>query len=124
MTECPCGSERPYTDCCSKIHQDLSLASSAEQLMRARYAAFSLQLIDFIYDSFYWKSRKLQNKSDIADWAKANKWMKLELLNATENTVEFKAYYLNPQGEMEIHHELSKFKQDNKIWYYLSGKHA
>lgn len=124
MIECPCGSGLSYTECCAKIHQDLNQALSAEQLMRARYSAFSLQLIDFIYASFYWKSRKLQRKSDIADWAKTNKWMKLEILTSTENTVEFKAYYLNPQGEMEIHHELSKFKRDNKTWFYLSGKHA
>lgn len=36
--------------------------------------------------------------------------------------VEFKAYFVDEDGNEQIHHELSTFKMIQNRWYYVSGK--
>jgi SEC-C motif-containing protein len=55
-------------------------------------------------------------------WAKANEWQKLEIIAATENTVEFMAYFLGENKQSQIHHEHSTFKKEEGCWYYVDGK--
>jgi SEC-C motif-containing protein len=45
----------------------------------------------------------------------------LEVLNSIDNTVEFKAYFLDSFGKHQIHHELSTFKFENESWFYVDG---
>mgnify|MGYP003455820747 FL=1 len=118
---CPCGSTSAYAECCKLIHDNLQHAHSAEQLMRARYTAFSKGFIDFIYDSFHPDSRPHQHKDAIAQWASENKWLKLEILHSDSSHVEFKAHYLNADMQAEVHHEMSTFKKAKGIWYFLRG---
>ena len=44
---CPCGSGIALDDCCGKWHQGQP-APSAERLMRSRYSAYTLGLIDYL----------------------------------------------------------------------------
>ena len=44
---CPCGSGIALDDCCGKWHQGQP-APSAERLMRSRYSAYTLSLIDYL----------------------------------------------------------------------------
>lgn len=119
---CPCGSPLPYASCCEKVHSDLGAAETAEQLMRARYTAFTKLMLDFLYDSFHPSTRKQQSKADILQWARENKWMQLEIVCSTETSVEFRAHYLNPLLELEIHHEKSTFKRLSGHWHYVDGR--
>ena len=119
---CPCGSTLSYQNCCNRIHQNQQLAETAEQLMRSRYTAFTFGLVDFLYDSFHPQTRRFQKKSEIESWAKENNWQELEIIKSTASTVEFKAYYIDLNGELHVHHEKSNFKQLNGIWYYYDGK--
>ncbi len=119
---CYCGSGNNYEDCCKIVHLDLKNAESAEQLMRARYSAFCLSLVDFLYNSFHPNSRRFQKKSEIEQWSKENKWEGLEIIKATENTVEFKAYFVDPFGGKQQHHEKSRFQKLQGTWYYLDGR--
>lgn len=121
-TICHCGNSLPYENCCKKIHLDQKEAKTAEQLMRARYSAFVVQDIDFLYTSFHSETRKLQNKIEIARWAKESKWMQLRILFSNSNMVEFEAHYLDSELNLQIHHERSTFKQVDGIWYYADGK--
>lgn len=120
--KCPCDSEKEYEKCCALVHNNPKHASSAEMLMRARYSAFVLQKIDFIYNTFHPSTRRFQNKKDIANWAQESKWMQLEIIHATRNTVEFKAHYLDLSGNVQIHYEKSTFKEVQQVWYYVDGK--
>lgn len=122
MNTCTCCSGKTYEDCCAPIHAKLAAAETAEQLMRARYCAFTKGMVDFIYDSFFPAQRRLQHKPAIAQWAAENKWMQLEVLSVSDSVVEFKAHYLNAAGEVEIHHEKSSFKKLNGSWYYTTGQ--
>lgn len=119
---CPCGSQQEFSSCCELIHQNQSTAKTAEQLMRARYSAFVVQNIDFLYNTFHPTSRRFQNKQEIKTWALENKWMQLEIVHTTNQTVTFKAHYLDPHLETQIHHEKSTFKIWNGLWYYVDGK--
>ncbi|MFZ4861817.1 YchJ family protein [Sphingobacterium sp. Mn56C] len=118
---CPCGSDLDFTACCQPIHTGSKDAQTAEQLMRARYAAFSMHNIDFIYNSFHPSTRRFQQKNAIEQWAKENKWMQLAVLKTTATTVEFEAHYLDPDLNTQIHHEKSTFKQLHGRWFYLDG---
>jgi len=118
---CPCGSEEYFRSCCEIIHHNLFRAETAEQLMRARYTAFAVGNIDFIYNSFYPTARRFQSKQEIKSWANQNKWIQLEILNSTRTTVEFKAHYLDQNFNLNIHHEKSTFKKVQHIWYYAEG---
>ncbi len=118
---CPCGSTSSYAECCELIHLNASLANTAEQLMRARYVGFVLQKIDFLYNTFHPDSRRFQKKQAIEQWSKENSWQGLEIVKSTENTVEFKAHYLDKKHESCIHHEKSQFKKLQNRWFYFNG---
>ena len=119
---CNCGSSKSYQDCCGIYHEQPNLAKTAEALMRSRYCAYTLHNADYIYETTLPKERNRLNKIDILRWVKENKWMGLEIVSATKDTVEFKAHYLDLKFNPTVHHELSLFKKVNGQWYYVSGK--
>ena len=49
MKTCPCGSGNAYTDCCRLIISGERSAETAEQLMRARYSAYTTAATDFLF---------------------------------------------------------------------------
>lgn len=122
--KCPCGNDTTFASCCETIHLDLSKAETAEQLMRARYAAFVVKNINFLYNTFHPNIRRYQSKKEIEQWAVENRWLKLEILKASKHKVEFKAYYLNPQQATVVHHEKSTFEMLNDTWFYVDGVHV
>lgn len=89
--------------------------------MRSRYSAYVLQKADYLIQTTHISKRKLYNKNEILLWAKANTWLKLEIVHAEENQVEFMAYYFDENLVGQIHHEKSTFKQEKGVWYYVDG---
>ena len=90
--------------------------------MKSRYSAYVAQQVDYLYDTTEVSQRKYYSKADILNWATANEWQKLEIISFAENTVEFKAYYLDENKQNQIHHEFSTFKNENGSWFYVDGK--
>lgn len=121
---CPCGNNSTFAECCERIHNDLQKAETAEQLMRARYAAFVVKNIDFLYKTFHPNTRRFQSKKDIEQWAVESRWMKLEIVKATKHKVEFKAYYLDSNQATRVHHEKSTFEMLHGTWFYVDGVHV
>lgn len=119
---CPCCSQISYANCCEKYHLNTALPKTPEQLMRSRYSAYALHLIDYLVETTYPLNRHLYPKKDLTIWAKANKWLGLGICNAVNDTVEFKAYYQNGLQSL-VHHELSVFKLLNNKWYYYNGSY-
>ena len=103
---CYCGSSNSYKECCEKFINSSQNASTAEALMRSRYSAYATQAVDYLIATTAVLQRKLLIKSDTLEWSKSNQWVKLDILKATTNTVEFKAYYIDSNNENQIHHEL------------------
>ncbi|MFU8837588.1 MAG: YchJ family protein [Thiohalomonadaceae bacterium] len=52
IQDCPCGSGHRYTRCCGRYHQG-EPAPSAEALMRSRYSAYVLGLLDYLRHSWH-----------------------------------------------------------------------
>lgn len=48
---CPCKSNISYSDCCEPYHNSTKLPSTAEQLMRSRYSAYALKLINYLIET-------------------------------------------------------------------------
>lgn len=117
--KCPCNTVKDYKDCCQKAHQNINSVVTAEQLMRSRYSAFVVANIEYLQKSHHTSTRpSKKEKKEIEKWTKSVKWLKLEVLNSTENTVEFKAYFME-NGVINVIHENSNFCKENGYWVYL-----
>ena len=124
---CPCGSVL-YSQCCQPLHIGKTKAQSAEQLMCSRYSAFAKYEIDYIVKTTALGQQQALDVKAIADWSKANQWLKLEIVKAQEKLdknhaqVEFKAHYVDQNShtqQVEIHHEISHFVRHENEWYFL-----
>ncbi|UQD57106.1 YchJ family protein [Flavobacterium sp. K5-23] len=120
--KCYCGSETLFKNCCEPYIERSITATSAEILMRSRYSAYATHSVDYLVETTYVEEQKHHSKQDILDWAVSNEWLKLEVINTSENTVEFKAFFLDERKNSQVHHELSTFKQVDGVWYYVDGQ--
>ena len=93
--KCYCGTSKAFKECCEIYINGIQKAPTAEALMRSRYAAYASHNADYLVATTHVSQRKHHSKKDILDWATANNWLRLEILKTTENTVEFKAYFLD-----------------------------
>ncbi len=125
MSLCPCGSRQSYTDCCESIHQDPTLATVPEQLMRARYSAHVKKLVDFVVETYHPSCEAESQRTEIAE-SIDSEWCKLEVLssesgaNDNEGFVTFKAYF-KQDGEEFCLQERSRFVKEGRQWYYIDG---
>ena len=122
MSNCYCGNSIPFQDCCEPYIKGITNAPTAKKLMRSRYSAFATGAADYLVNTTHISKRRLHNKKDILDWSQANKWLKLEVLASTENTVTFKAYYLDENLKAQVHYEHSTFKLEDGKWFYVDGE--
>ena len=120
---CYCDSGSPFSDCCQPYILGVRKAPTAEALMRSRYSAYAVHDADYLWETTAPKERRNHTKADILEWAKSNQWLKLEVLNATETTVEFRAYYLDDMLRAQVHHEKSLFMKQGDNWYYVTGEY-
>lgn len=116
---CPCGSNRPYLDCCLPLHQGTA-AETPEALMRSRYCAFVKKLPNYLLDTWHPSTRPKQ--LDLTD---SPDWVSLEVLQSDEQGdkghVHFRAVYRadNGWGYLEEH---SSFVREAGGWYYVQGE--
>lgn len=121
MKNCYCGNPKPFESCCKPFIQGFKFPKFPEELMRSRYSAYAIQKADYLLATTHISQRKYYSVSKILEWAKENSWIKLEVLNAKDCIVEFKAYYLDENGEAQVHHEKSTFQLENEKWFYVDG---
>ena len=119
---CYCGSGDSFSDCCEPFIKGSKNAPTAEKLMRSRYSAYASQEADYLFATTHISTRKYHSKSDILELSKSNNWLRLEILHASENSVEFKAYFLDNSLKANIHHEKSAFKFEDGKWFYVDGE--
>jgi len=86
-----------------------------EELMRSRYIAFVNEDWEYIANTSTCQSLEDLKKSPSMNW------LKLDVLNAYENIVEFKAYYRESSG-IKVLHEKSTFIQIDGMWKYQDGE--
>ena len=120
-SKCYCGSTDSFEECCEPYIKEFKTAESAVILMRSRYSAYATQHADYLVSTTHNSTRRHHSKKAILEWSQSNQWIKLEVLKTTATTVEFKAYYLDRQLQMQIHHEHSTFRFENEKWFYVDG---
>ena len=125
MKHCPCGSGKQYKNCCQLIHIDHRCATKPEQLMRARYSAYVLDLVEFIAASYHPDCREEIELADLQSGCELE-WTKLAVKqsNMTSNLegfVLFKAYYKD-NGRSGCLEEKSRFLKVNGLWFYIDGQ--
>lgn len=121
--KCFCDTGLLFKDCCGLyLENNQKKAPTALALMRSRYSAYATHNADYLLETTYISERKYYSKAEILKWAISNKWQKLEILSFSENTVEFKAYFLDINNKPQTHYEFSTFKFENNAWFYLDGK--
>jgi SEC-C motif-containing protein len=118
---CYCCSLSLFENCCAPYINGIKKAPTALLLMRSRYAAYVTHQADYLLATTHISQRKYYSKSDILHWANSNQWQKLEIISFTENTVNFKAYFIDENKDNKIHHELSTFVFENGSWFYVDG---
>ena len=131
MTEkpCPCRARDkeplPYAQCCAPILEEGKPAPTAEALMRARYSAFALGKIDFLYDSLAPEAREDFDRKAVQHWSSQSQWLGLDVLATeagkagdAEGYVEFVAHF-TLDGKDQAHRERSKFRSDEARGWYL-----
>ena len=85
-----------------------------EKLMRSRYEAFVKM------DGEYLASTTTQTTSTDMSVYKDIEWLRLDVLDAHDDIVEFKAFY-REDGEMKVLHERSRFVELDGEWKYVDG---
>ncbi|GAB3080687.1 YchJ family protein [Phycicoccus sp. Root563] len=116
--DCPCGTGEPYAACCGPLHAGESVATTAEQLMRSRYAAYVRGDAPYLVRT--WHPR---HRPDPLEVAPDPGWLRLEVLDVVgggeddgTGEVEFVATHVD--GPL---HERSRFVRRAGRWVYLDG---
>lgn len=127
---CPCGTDRPYRQCCGPFHDGTALPETAEQLMRSRYSAFALHKADYLTDTLH--ASKRQNDSVAALTAGFGRyhWNRLQVTQCeqggaqdTKGTVTFAAHYTdNDTRQPGVLVEKSRFIKEAGRWFYVDGE--
>ena len=121
MRECPCGSGQAYADCCGVWHGGLGMgvhAPTPEALMRSRYSAYVLGLIEYLLAT--WHPSTAPGELELSPI----KWLGLEVRHAEmagdAGIVEFVAR-CKVNGRAERMHETSRFVRQQGRWLYIDG---
>jgi SEC-C motif-containing protein len=127
MPPCPCGSGRPYAECCGPYITGAARPATAEALMRSRYSAYVEHAVDYIIETCTRKENDDIDVKQTRDWSEKSRWLGLTIIARekggpadTEGTVEFEAVY-ERDGLRDIHHERARFKKQDGRWLYDEG---
>lgn len=126
---CPCQSSQPYGECCGVWHHGIDEgvhAPTPEALMRSRYSAYVLGLLDYLLKT--WHPAMAPGDLELFP----TKWLGLEVISAASTgdagVVEFVAR-CKVNGKAERMHETSRFVRVHDAlgerWVYIDGdQHA
>lgn len=126
MTLCHCGSGADYANCCQPVHHNHAHATTPEQLMRARYCAHVLKLVDFIVATYHPSCHAEQDRADIESSTHSD-WQKLEVLSTAlgnsdnEGFVHFRAHFID-HNQAYCLEERSRFLREEGLWFYIDGE--
>jgi len=125
---CPCASGKTYGECCEPILSGARPAATAAEMMRARYSAYAVNNVDFLFESSGPEVRKDFDRDASAKWAAGAQWQGLEVLSADQGeanddygTVSFIARYSVNDQKCE-HRETSTFRKIDGQWRFIDGQ--
>jgi SEC-C motif domain protein len=127
---CPCGSEIDLVNCCLPILEGKKQASTAEELLRARYTAFTRGAIDFIIGTHHSKTQHEIKREEIEEWSKNSDWIGLKIVQSEagkatdeKGVIIFGAQYRDrADGKTHDHWERSEFEKENGQWKFFDAQ--
>jgi len=125
---CPCDSSKEYRRCCGLYHDASSLPETAEQLMRSRYSAYALRLIDYLVNTTHKDKLRSSYRTKLATTIHDTEWTELKILKTSlgmaedkSGKVHFEASYIDNEKPGTLN-EHSRFKKVAGKWFYYDGK--
>ena len=125
---CPCHSGQKYKRCCLPYHRGRR-AAAPQTLMRARYTAYALGLIDFVIDTTdsegpMWQSDDVRWREEIRSFSESTQFSGLNI-KAVENGdgvawVTFDAKLIQESTE-HLMVERSRFRVVESQWLYVGA---
>jgi SEC-C motif-containing protein len=117
---CPCGSGKPFGDCCEPILKGQRLAATAEELMRARFTAHCTHDFAFLHRTYRPSAHLpfVEEKN-----VPTTQWTRLVVHHHDPGstpdtaTVDFSAYGTDEGRELVLH-EKAEFIRENGAWTY------
>ncbi len=127
---CPCGSEKDLKICCLPLIQGQCLPETAEDLLRARYTAFTQAEVAFILKTHHSRTRGEMKEEEIEDWAKNSEWLGLQIVEKAQGqksdekgVILFGAPYRDRKtGKTHEHWEKSFFEKEKGEWRFLDAQ--
>lgn len=121
---CPCGSQQTLVNCCAQYHGGKP-AANAEVLMRSRYSAYVLGLIDYLVSTTLAAQQNGLNRQAISAWSQGSEWLGLQVESHEPQAgspahayVTFVAHWRDAQGE-HSHRERSAFVEHGGHWFFI-----
>lgn len=128
ISNCPCKSWLPYSECCMPFHYGRAKPETAEQLMRSRYSAYFFRLVDYLVETTHPDTRSPNLQRELEGTVHNANWSGLTIVSTSKGSkddksgkVEFVAEYYFQNEPYELH-EVSRFKRFKGNWKYLDGK--
>jgi SEC-C motif-containing protein len=133
---CPCGSDSALAACCLPLIQGKKKASTAEELLRSRYTAFTRGDVDYILATHHSSTQADVKREEIEDWSKHSEWHGLQIVQSEagkaeddKGTIAFCAKH-KPLGKgsnpadvkVEDHWEQAMFEKENGQWKFLDAR--
>ncbi len=122
---CPCGSGIAPNKCCLPFISGKKSPKTAEELMRSRYTAYSLQQFVYVFET--WHPDYRPSLKELSSDHNPPNWVRLNVLDAqmgkaSDNygDVEFEAYFMQ-NGIKHTMKERSEFIKENGRWLYTKG---
>lgn len=120
IKQCPCGSLKRLPACCGPFHAGKAAPRTARQLMRSRYSAFALGgLGGYLLQTWHPDTRPAVSAAELG--AADTNWVRLDVVDSQQQgdtaTVEFKAYWRDADGQLQLHHEAAEKVTDTLRWW-------
>jgi SEC-C motif domain protein len=124
---CSCCSGKSYAECCRPFHEGERFPESALLLMRSRYSAYALGLVEYVIqtthpDNPLFKKEESAIKKEIMNFCQHTEFKGLDILHFIDG--KKKAYvtfvaHLQQLGKEAAFQEKSVFLKVNDRWLYL-----
>lgn len=123
---CPCNSGKKYKKCCKLIHDGISEAQNALELMISRYSAYATHRCDYIIQTTHKTNAQFMHNintwfDEIEEFSHNTIFVGLKILDYSEINEEAYVTFqakLQQNGNNFSLTEQSRFIKENEKWYY------
>lgn len=127
MSQCPCGSDRSFDDCCAPFLSGAAVAPTAEALMRSRYTAYTKGDVEYVERTHLPATRDGFDRASAERWMSGSDWLGLTICGTEAGgpdddagVVEFECRY-RMDGAIHTHREISRFVRVEGAWFFEDG---